>query len=163
MIEPTRREKGFSLIEVLIATVLVGLAIAALLAANSSFTMANDAGSDLSTAEFLIEQIRELTAMLPVVDPETETATFGPEEPNVATYDDLDDFDGANFAPPIDGTRTALLSYPTFRQQIVVANLYPSNFDQVVADHDSAFVRVTVTVYQNNLQVSTASWVRARY
>ena len=31
--------------------------------------MANVAGADLSTAEFLVEQIRELTTMLPVVDP----------------------------------------------------------------------------------------------
>ncbi len=163
MREPMRREKGFSLIEVLIATVLVGLAIAALVAANSSFTMANDAGSELSTAEFLIEQIRELTTMLPVVDPETETATFGPEEPNVATYDDLDDFDGASFSPPIDGMRARLTSYPQFCQQIAVQNLNPTNFDEVVDDHSSAFVRVTVIIYQNSLQVTSASWIRARY
>jgi prepilin-type N-terminal cleavage/methylation domain-containing protein len=54
---------GFSLIEVLIAIILVGLAITALLATNQSFTIANSAGTDLSTAEFLIEQIRELMAM----------------------------------------------------------------------------------------------------
>jgi prepilin-type N-terminal cleavage/methylation domain-containing protein len=163
MIDSTHRAEGFSLIEVLIATVLVGLAITALVAANSSFTLANDAGTDLSTAEFLIEQIRELTTMLPVVDPETETATFGPEEPNVAAYDDLDDFDGASFSPPIDGTRTPLISYPEFRQRITVQNLNPSYFDEVVADHGSAFVRVTVTVFQNNIQVNSASWIRARY
>jgi len=73
---------------VLIAVVLVGLAITALLVANSSFTIANGAGTDLSTAEFLIEQIRELTAMLPVIDPQSSTTTFGPEETNLADYDD---------------------------------------------------------------------------
>ena len=61
--------RGFSLIEVLIATVLIGLSIAALVAANGSFSMANVTGADLSTAEFLAEQIRELTTMLPVADP----------------------------------------------------------------------------------------------
>jgi prepilin-type N-terminal cleavage/methylation domain-containing protein len=57
--ERKRREtRGFTLVEVLIATLLVGLAIAALVAANGSFSMANVAGADLSTAEFLAEQIR---------------------------------------------------------------------------------------------------------
>ena len=59
-IRDTRYEGGFSLIEVLIAILLVGLAIASLVTANSAFTKANSAGTELSTAEFLIEQIREL-------------------------------------------------------------------------------------------------------
>ncbi len=89
----TRYKNGFSLIEVLIAVILVGLAIASLLAANGSYTRINGAGVVLSTAEFHIEQIRELTILLPVVDPQSETGTFGPEEAGLAGYDDLDDFD----------------------------------------------------------------------
>ena len=49
------RKQGFTLIEVLVAVVLIGLAIASLVAANSSFTRANGAGVNLSTAEFGIE------------------------------------------------------------------------------------------------------------
>ena len=64
-------KNGFSLVEVLIAILLVGLAIASLVTANSALTKANGAGADLSTAEFLIEQMRELTAMLAVIDPQT--------------------------------------------------------------------------------------------
>ena len=82
-------KNGFSLIEVLIAVLIVGLAIVSLVAANGAFTMANGAGADLSTAEFLFEQIRELTAPLPVIDPQTGTSTFGSEtavtDPNVET------------------------------------------------------------------------------
>ena len=64
-------KSGFSLIEVLFAIILVGIAIAAMVAANISFTKASAAGTDLSTAEFLIEQIKELTTLLLVIDPET--------------------------------------------------------------------------------------------
>ena len=92
-IENRKSIGGFTLIEVLIATILVGLAIAALLGANSSFTMANGVGTDMSTAEFLAEQIRELTAMLPVVDPDTKTA-FDTPEASWTSYDDVDDFNG---------------------------------------------------------------------
>ena len=62
----SRRNNGFSFVEILISIVLVGLSITALVFASNSFTMANGAGADLSTAEFLIEQIRELTTLLPV-------------------------------------------------------------------------------------------------
>ena len=58
-IRNTKYERGFSLIEVLIGILLVGLAIASLVAASNAFTRANGAGVNLSTAEFLIEQIRD--------------------------------------------------------------------------------------------------------
>jgi len=160
----TRYENGFSLIEVLIAVILVGLAIASLVAANSSFTKANGAGANLSTAEFILEQIRELTALLPVIDPETGTDIFGPESAEtVTTYDDLDDFDGANFSPPISTSREVLDNFAAFSQQITVENVNAANFEQVVGDHSSNFVRVTVRVLLNSQEVSSASWIRAAY
>lgn len=157
-------QSGFTLIEVLIAVMLVGLAIASLMAANGAFTEANGAGTDQTTAEFLIGQIRELTMLLPVVDPEDEIAIFGPETgETLATYDDLDDFDGANFSPPISVERTSLSQFSAFNQQVTVENVSASNFEQVVADHSSNFVRVTVSVFLNSRQISSASWLRARY
>jgi prepilin-type N-terminal cleavage/methylation domain-containing protein len=160
----TKYYRGFSLIEVLFAVLLIGLAIASLMAANGAFTKANGAGTDQSTAEFLVGQIRELTMLLPVVDPETETTTFGPETgETLATYDDLDDFDGASFSPPINADRTTLSQFPAFSQQVKVENVSASNFEQVVADHSSNFVRVTVSVYLNSREISSASWLRARY
>ena len=159
-----RRNDGFSLIEVLIATLLVGLAVAALLGANRAFTRANDAGTDLSTAEFLIEQIKELMALLPVVDPDGDT-TFGPETgETLPTYNDLDDFDGAIFSPPINADRVSLNDYATFSQQVTVENVNASDFEQVEPDLPRTnFVRVTVNVYQNAQLITTASWLRARY
>jgi prepilin-type N-terminal cleavage/methylation domain-containing protein len=156
--------RGFSLIETLIAILLVGLAVASLLTANGAFTRANGAGTDISTAEFLVEQIRELSALLPVVDPETEVAAFGPETGEVlSTYDDNDDFDGASFSPPIGASRSPLAELAAFSQQVTVQNVSATNFEQVVADHSSSFVRVTVRVYVNSKEISSASWLRTRY
>lgn len=134
---------GFSLVEVLVAVVLVGVAIAALLAANGAFTQVNGAGIDLSTAEFLIEQLRERTAMLP--------------------YDDLDDFDDAAFCPPVDAEGMPLAEFASFTQQVTVENVRDDSLYTVVADHDSDFVRFTVTILQNNASISSASWIRAQY
>ena len=167
MMATARSPKGFSLVEVLIAVVLVGLSITALVVANNSFTQANSFGADLSTAEFLVEQIRELTILLPVVDPETTTATFGPEpeEAGLASYDDIDDFDGATFSPPISASanRAVLNDLAGFSQEVTVQNLSPSNFDTVVADHSSPFIRITVNVRQNGELISSTNWIRARY
>ena len=157
------KNNAFTLIEVMIATILIALAIAALVTAGGSSTKANSAGIELSTAEFLIEQIRELTALLPVIDPQTETATFGPEEAALAGYDDLDDFDAASFSPPINADRQVLSDFVAFRQDIEVENLNDSNFEQVVSHHSSNFVRVTVKVFLNSRQIASASWIRARY
>ncbi|MHC4207710.1 MAG: type IV pilus modification PilV family protein [Planctomycetota bacterium] len=160
----TKYKSGFSLIEVLIAVLLVGVAIASLMAANGAFTKANGAGTDLSTAEFIIGQIRELAMLLPVIDPETELSTFGPESgETLADYDDLDDFNGATFSPPISAERTPLNELAAFSQKITVENVNASDFEQVVANHSSSFVRVTVIVYLNSNQISSANWLRARY
>lgn len=159
-----KNKRGFSLIEALIAILLVGLAIASLMAANSAFTKANGVGTDLTTAEFLFEQIRELTTLLPIIDPQTELSTFGPETgETLANYDDLDDLDGANFSPPISAHRNILNEFATYSQQVTVENVNPSDFEQVVADHSSCFVRVTVKVFMNSNEICSASWLRARY
>ena len=159
-----RYKSGFSLIEVLIATLLVGLAVASLMAGNRALTKANGAGTDLSSAEFLLGEIRELAALLPVVDPETGVSTFGPEGGEaLANYDDLDDFDAAVFSPPINAERAVLNNSAAFSQQITVENVSDSNFELVVGDHTSDFVRVTVRILLNSQEISSASWLRARY
>ena len=137
-------KSGFSLVEVLIAIVLVALAIVSMVAANSSFTKANGAGADLSTAEFLIEQIRERTTLV--------------------DYDDLlNDFDDANYSPPINSNGEVLNDFAAFSQQVTVENVSASNFENVVADHSSDFIRVTVRVFLNSNEISSASWIRAQY
>ncbi len=159
----TINAKGFTLIEVLLAVILVGIAIASLVGANAAFTQANGAGANMSTAEFLIEQIRELTITLAVIDPQTGTGTFGAEEGSVANYDDLDDFDNVTFSPPIDATAATLSGFAAFSQQVTVQNVNASNFGQTVADHGSDFVKVTVSVSLNSREISSASWIRALY
>jgi prepilin-type N-terminal cleavage/methylation domain-containing protein len=136
------KKHGFTLIEVLIAILLVGLAIASLVVANSSFTKANAAATDLSTAEFLIEQVRERSMSV--------------------DYEDLrglEHFDGIVFSPPINANGEILNNFAEFSQQITVENVSDANFGQVVVD--SNFVRVTVKVFLNNKEISSASWLRA--
>lgn len=158
-----RKNKGFTLIEALVAIFVIALTIVALMVSSQAFTMANVAGVDMSTAEFLIEEIRELTAVMPVIDPQTETDVFGPETGETLTlYDDLDDFDNAVFSPPIDINRAQMTNYSGFTQQITVQNVNPSNYRTVVSDHSSDFVKVTVAILLDGQQLSSTTWIRAR-
>jgi prepilin-type N-terminal cleavage/methylation domain-containing protein len=160
----TAARGGFTLIEAMIAMLIIGLTIAALVASTGAFSRTNAAGIDLSTAEFLIEEIREMTASLPIVDPTTGTATFGPEagETGLAQCDDLDDFNGASYCPPIDINRVAMANFANFTQQVQVRNVAVNNFSAVVANHSTNFYRVTVTILMNGSALTSATWIRAR-
>jgi len=139
------KRKGFTLAEVLIAMILIGLAIASLVASNISFTRANGDAANLSTAEFLLEQIREFTTTV--------------------EYDDLHDLAGT-FPPPIevDGTPFPPTDFPGFTQQVIVENVSPADFQQVAPPPpDSKFVRITVTVSLNAKPICSSSWIRTRY
>lgn len=167
--------QGFTLIEVMIATILIGMAVAALVGANAAHTMVNDAGARLSTAEFLLEQIRERTATMPVVEPGTaddDYSSFGIEadedenDPN--DYDDVDDFDGdgdgTEFSPPIDASANELDSFSSYIQAVTVHKVDPNNFQTSWTDAtESDFVQVNVDVSYNGTVLSSASWIRARY
>lgn len=154
---------GFTLLECLFAIMLVGIAVAALVASNGSLTRVNGLGVKLSTAEFLIEQVRELTDLLPATDPDFSYWTFGTGEASVALYDDVDDFDDAVINPPITSDRETLNEFSAYTQNVTVVNVNPSNLDQVVADNSTAFLRVTVSVTLNGSELSSASWIRTRY
>lgn len=158
------RAKGFTLIEVLIAVVLVGLAVAGLVGANRAYTLANGFGLDLTRAELLIEQIRELTMTLPVVDPQTGTAIFGRESgETLASLDDLDDLDGCTFDPPIDAAGNTIPQMAGLAQVIRVRNVNTSNLDQETPPHCSPFVRVTVQILRSGRLIDSATWLRCRY
>lgn len=132
----TRGRMGFTLVEVLVAVLLVGLAIASLVATSGAFTMQNGAAVDLSTAEFLIEEIREWTA------------TMG--------FDDLAAMKEASYSNeelPDD--------FSVFGQQVRVVYVDKSNLSDAITG-PSDFVRVTVTITKNGRPISSASWIRAK-
>ncbi|MDD5135001.1 MAG: type II secretion system protein, partial [Phycisphaerae bacterium] len=104
-------KNGFTLVEVLIAVMLLGIAIAAIVGSNSAFTQATAQAGQLSTAEFLSEQIRELTAM-------------------VSDIDGLEALDGAVYDPVIDSRGRELTGFDGYSQMVTVENVSVNNFEQ---------------------------------
>ncbi|HOK94640.1 MAG TPA: prepilin-type N-terminal cleavage/methylation domain-containing protein [Anaerohalosphaeraceae bacterium] len=138
-----RQYRGFTLLEALFAAMLIGLVVVALVAASGAFTVANGYGVDLSTAEFLIEQVREMTT-----------------RPEV-TIDGLISLDDVAWGPPKDAAGNTLPEFSEFIQKIDADYLQPGNLTQV-SSSPTDFIRLTVTIYKNNVPISSTSWVRAR-
>jgi prepilin-type N-terminal cleavage/methylation domain-containing protein len=145
-IEKTRdRQSGFTLIEALIAMLLLGFAITGLIVANQSFSKANGAGLELSTAEFLIEQIREQTVTIP----------FGTL---VSTYNST----MQTYSPPHDSRGNDLTAYSDYSQSIIGQYVNASDL-RTVSTSGTPFYRITVEIHFNNEVISSASWLRANY
>jgi len=155
---------AFTLVEVIVATVIIGLAVVALLGGNRAFSQTNGEAVKLSNAEFLIGQMREKMLRIPIIDPEKGTETFGTEsgEYFVAEYDDIDDFDGMSFSPPIDVYGNTISDLTAYTQRVTVQNVNADNFNSIVSDHSSDFVRITVEILLNGNVLSTENWIRAR-
>ncbi len=137
-----KRRKGFSFVEILISIILVGLSITALVIASNSFTQANAVGADISTAEFLVEQIRERTAMM--------------------SFTGLLALNGQTYSPPQDASGGALPALSAFSQEVAATYVNPSDFT-TAAGGATPFIRMTVTVALNGRPISSASWIRAEY
>jgi type II secretory pathway pseudopilin PulG len=109
MTKKHKTRSGFTLIEALFAAMLLGLVIAALAAASGSFTMDNGYGVDLSTAEFLIEEVRERTAN---IDVDTLLASY----------------DGQTFSPPVDVSGADMADFDQFSQQVEIDYVESGDF-----------------------------------
>jgi prepilin-type N-terminal cleavage/methylation domain-containing protein len=145
----SRRQGGFTLIEVLIAVILVGMAIAGLTGANYAYSEANGAGTDISTADYVIEQIHEMTAAM--------------------TVDQIYAYGGTGTAwrsaihPPVNAAGASLgTAFSAWSQQLKVEKLQK---DLTTPDTGTTpdFYRITVRALKNGKEVSSATWLRTRY
>ena len=137
----SKRSDGFTLLEVLFAAILIGVAIAALVGTSGAFTMKNAAGLDLSTAEFLIEEVRERTVQMP--------------------FSALESFNPSPNPPPKDLNGEPLNDFAAFAQQVSVTKLN-DDLSSPATQATINFVKVTVTNLKNGHPISTASWIRAK-
>lgn len=104
--------KAFTLLETMMALVIIGVGVLAFVDAQASFTASNNWSSRAATGMLLANEVRELSRRLPRHDPVTgltltvtgggsgsTLAGWGPDagEITVDDIDDLDDLDGLTF------------------------------------------------------------------
>lgn len=161
----TRRERGFSLIEAMIATVLVGIGVAAMLVATKSATEVNAAGQEITQAGYLAQEIREWTLKLPFIDPDPGDASNPPgpdgSDPQVFV-DDLDDLMNVTYSPPRDANGNAIAGMDAWSQTVTLEWKAPDSLLTTVLDGTSDIVRVNVVIARNGRTVLSAGWLVAR-
>jgi Tfp pilus assembly protein PilV len=83
-----------TLVEVLMAVVLLAIGLAGMLSAISAGSRVNIQATQRAHASFLAQEIREWSIRLPMVDPDGDQAD---------DFDDIWDLESVTFTPPRDG------------------------------------------------------------
>lgn len=157
---------GFTLIEAGLATVIVGVGFTALMGLFAACTQQNRAASHLTTATLLAGNVQEMMAELPFSEPKALVATFGPEPgETLATFDDVDDLNGASINPPVDALRRPLGDLSQYTQAVSVETVEAGRVTRGSSAGDA--VRVTVKVLYGSgsdapQPLYELSWVRFR-
>lgn len=155
----TRRRHGFTLIEAALVTCIIGVGVTGMLQLLAAGSVSNASGAELTTGMNLAKNIRELTLGLSFADPLTPTH-WGPESgESLPTFDDLDDFAGAVFSPPIDARRQTLTDHSGWQQTITVHSIDPDRLTLDVTDGSSPASRVTVVITHNGVFICELSWI----
>ncbi len=155
-----RRNRGFSLVEVVIVIVVLAIAVPSLLlriwqgtraSANGEFTtIGNHLAEDLME-EIMEKRWDENTAAGGGTIPngsKTAPANFGTAEGETrATFDDVDDYHGLSETPPNDATNTAMTGYNDFTRTVAVVYVDTSDLNTaVVSTPRPDYKRIAVTV-----------------
>lgn len=170
------RQRGFTLIETALATVIVGVGVLAMVAAQQGFHRQNGWSTHASIATRLGNEIREMTLNLPRHDPVTGTAFWGAEsnETWVGAFDDLDDFDGdgnglifsaALGNGPLNARREIIPNMDGWAQEVYVYNVDPFDIRTIRPNNSTNVMMVEVVVtYQgpgddSPREMTRVSWI----
>jgi prepilin-type N-terminal cleavage/methylation domain-containing protein len=156
---------GFSLVEVMIATVLVGIGVASLMIATKSGTQVNAAGREITRATYLAQEVREWTLKLPFSDqdPADMDSPPGPDGSDPQDFvDDLDDLMDISYSPPRDASGQPISGMQEWSQHITLEWKNPDSLTTTVYPGFSDVIRVTVTVACCGRDVLTTGWLVTR-
>jgi prepilin-type N-terminal cleavage/methylation domain-containing protein len=132
------RRKGFTLLEAMLSTTIIGVAFVAMLQLLAAGTVNTIAGSELTTGVSLARNMREYTLN--------------------QTYTALPALNGASYSPPKDSRGSSVTSLTGWQQVITVQAVNPDNIKQDIVDASPDAVRITVVVNHNSQKVCDLSW-----
>ena len=155
---------GFTLVEAICATLIVGIGAAAIMVSAASGTRVNSASQKLTQAAFLAQELREWTLSLPFTD-QDESDQGNPPGPDGSDpqdfVDDLDDLMGITYSPPRDGRGIAISNMDGWSQQIDITWRDPSDLTSEVTAGTSEIVYLEATVLYDGVQVIQTGWLVA--
>ncbi len=131
-----KRQAGFTLVEVLVAAILLTIGITAILTAIGSANRSSAASAKLNQAVFLAQEIHERVAQLPFVDPNM-----------ITTY-----------KPPKNAMGSVIPNMTTWSQAITITWRDPNSLGTTVTAGTSDIAYVNVVVSESNVPQLTTGW-----
>lgn len=154
MSDRVRRQRGLSLVEVVMAVAVLGVALPPVVSIYRQISLDSVDASHDEVAFELAESMLEEIASKSFADPDGAPDSFGTEEADRADFDDVDDYDRLIQAPPrlMDGTSPVMFTGMTCR--VIVENVNPSAPDAKLAQPDGSTLmkRIEVTVARRDDQ-----------
>jgi Tfp pilus assembly protein PilV len=158
------RRSGLTLIEVTIASILVGTILAASMRTAGSVLRFRSQSSDSSRAALLADDLLNEILALPYID-QDETAVFGYEPSESAgrtAFDDVDDYHNWIESPPVLKTGAALPDHTGWERSVSVAYALRTDPSQS-SGSDQSLKRITVTVRKDGVVRATADALKVDF
>jgi len=155
---------GFSLVEVLIASAMVGLGVVALMGSMQAGTQINSAGRDMTVAVYLADEIREWTMKLAFEDPDGDegSVVLADASDVGGPFDDVNDLYGQSLDPPVDARGQPMPDMAGWAQNVTVDWKDPTSLCSSASPGTTDVVSVRVTVTRNGRAVLTTEWLVMR-
>jgi prepilin-type N-terminal cleavage/methylation domain-containing protein len=157
---PSRQ--AFSLVEVLIATMIMGVLLVAAMQTVGSSVRAETSNADRCQGLWLAQELMSEILVAKYVEPD-ETPTFGPEALETggtrSAFDDVDDYHGWNASPPENQDGTEVPDRANWRRTVTVEHVDPGDLTTAVGT-DQGVKRITVTVKRNDKTVAQLVGIR---
>ena len=130
---------GFTLIEALIASVIVGLGVTAVLMASKSGTQVNAEARDVTRAIYLGQEIREWMVK--------------------KSYQDIADLSDVTYKPPKDASGQEISGMTDWSQKITLSLRDSDEITEDDDDEESDMIYVEVEILYGSQSVLTTGWL----
>ena len=155
---------AFTLIEVLITIVLVGIVLLALIMGFHESLNSMERQRDMQKAAVLSKDLMNEIRSKDFIDPQTPARSnwyFGYEESQVRRlFDDVDDYHRWSETPPQTLEGNDMANFAGFTRRVIVVNVPTNDFNAAPeADNGTYFKRITVVVSNARTCVSNVSVV----
>ncbi len=162
-IQPHRvktRRSGFSLVESVVSTLIVGLLLVTASRTVSTSVITQTTTADLVKASVLADSLLSEIISLSYMEPGLSTSAIARESGesggSKVGYDDVDDFDGWTEKPPEYRDGTAMANLSSWQRRVTVQWITISNTGVVaVSGTETNIKRIRVTVREKSIDVIT--------
>ena len=158
----TRNTTGFSLVEAVVATLIVGILLVAVMNTVGFSNAAQYKSTEQARGEALAQAIMAEILNQAYEEPD-DIPSFGRESSESGgsrtTWDDVDDFNEWSASPPEQPDSTQLPNFNGWTRRVSVEWVNPNDLSQT-ASTETGVKRITVTIERNNRVIASLIAIR---